>query len=59
MSIADHISRRMLEHYSRIRTEAKRTALEAISGPVFEATVHQNVHQLEDTKTMQEAKLLN
>jgi hypothetical protein len=32
MSIAGHVSRKMLEHYSHIRMQAKRTALEAISG---------------------------
>jgi hypothetical protein len=49
MAIAGHVSRRMLEHYSRIRTEAKRTALDAIAGPVFEAGVHQNVNQVAST----------
>jgi integrase len=50
MSIAGHLSRRMVEHYSHIRMAAKRTALDAIaSAPnpaVFQAGVHQNVHQL-------------
>jgi integrase len=32
MAIAGHISPRMLEHYSHIRMDAKRKALEAISG---------------------------
>jgi hypothetical protein len=59
MAIAGHVSRRMLEHYSRIRTDAKRAALDAISGSVFEAGVHQNVHQVEDTNLRQGAKLLN
>jgi hypothetical protein len=31
LAIAGHVSRRMLERYSHIRMEAKRTALEAIS----------------------------
>ncbi len=31
MAIAGHISREMLQHYSHIRTEAKRKALEAIA----------------------------
>lgn len=35
MAIAGHVSRRMLEHYSHIRLEAKRAAVEAISTPVF------------------------
>jgi len=33
MSIAGHVSKKMLEHYSHIRTEAKRRALDAISTP--------------------------
>lgn len=33
MSIAGHISRRMLEHYSHIRMDAKRRALEALETP--------------------------
>ncbi|HEX2713360.1 MAG TPA: site-specific integrase, partial [Candidatus Acidoferrales bacterium] len=47
MAIAGHVSRRMLEHYSRIRTDAKRKALEAIvahpSAAVFDGAVNQNV----------------
>ena len=50
MAIAGHVSRRMLEHYSRIRMDAKRKALDAISKPlepaVFEADVHQNGNQV-------------
>ena len=30
LSVAGHVSRRMLEHYSHIRTEAKRAALESL-----------------------------
>ena len=33
MSIAGHVSRQMLEHYSHIRMEAKRRAVEALSLP--------------------------
>jgi integrase len=33
MSIAGHISRRMLEHYSHIRMDAKRRALESLETP--------------------------
>jgi integrase len=47
LSIAGHVSRKMLEHYSRIRVEAKRAALDAIAQPIFEAGVHQNVHQIQ------------
>ena len=31
MSVAGHVSRQMLEHYSHIRLEAKRRAVEALS----------------------------
>jgi hypothetical protein len=31
MAIAGHVSRKMLEHYSQIRIEAKRAALDAIA----------------------------
>ena len=41
MAIAGHLSRKMIEHYSHIRMEAKRTATDAI----VEGSVHQNVHQ--------------
>ena len=50
MSIAGHVSRRMLEHYSHIRMEAKRVALDAIAAtpkqPIFEAGVHQIGNQV-------------
>jgi hypothetical protein len=63
MAIAGHVSRRMLEHYSRIRTDAKRTALDAIAhGPeqaFFEVGVHQNVHQLEQVVSAASVKPLN
>lgn len=63
MAIAGHVSKKMLEHYSRIRTDAKRVALDAIAqGPeqaTFEAGVHQNVHQLENGVSGASAKPLN
>ena len=31
MGIASHVSRKMLQHYSHVRLEAKRTALDALS----------------------------
>jgi hypothetical protein len=31
LSIAGHVSRKMMEHYSHIRMEAKRKALEALT----------------------------
>ena len=63
MAIAGHVSKRMLEHYSRIRTDAKRVALDAIAqGPkqaFFEIGVHQSVHQLEEVVFDASAKSLN
>lgn len=32
MSIAGHVSARMLAHYSHVRVEAKRKALDALAG---------------------------
>ena len=34
MSIAGHVSREMLSHYSRIRLQSKRRAAEALETPV-------------------------
>ena len=34
MSIAGHVSQRMLAHYSHVRIEAKRKALDALTGGV-------------------------
>jgi integrase len=63
MAIAGHVSKRMLEHYSRIRTEAKRAALDAIAQTpkqvFFGVGVHQNVHQLEKVVSDDLAKPLN
>ena len=42
MAIADHVSRKMIEHYPHIRIEAKRAALDAIAKPVSESGVAQN-----------------
>jgi hypothetical protein len=44
-AIAGHVSRRMLERYSHIRMEAKRAALEMLSGKKSEgyATVGDNI----------------
>jgi len=62
-AIAGHVSQRMLEHYSRIRMEAKRRALDAIGQPsesgIFVAGVHQNGNQVEVEQSGAEAKLLN
>jgi hypothetical protein len=63
MSTAGHVSKRMLEHYSRIRTDAKRAALDAIAQEskqtIFGLGVHQNVHQLEKIVSVNSAKQLN
>jgi integrase len=70
MSIAGHVSRAMLEHYSHIRMAAKRAALDSISTrtpetlasgktPVFEAEVHQKVHQVTDAENDSVRNLLN
>jgi integrase len=42
MAISGHVSRRMIEHYSHIRMEAKRTAVDAIASPSFGEGVAQN-----------------
>jgi hypothetical protein len=42
MAISGHVSRRMIEHYSHIRMEAKRAALDAIAMPVSDGVVAQN-----------------
>jgi hypothetical protein len=53
----------MLEHYSRIRMDAKRRALESIDrvqrATVFGAGVHQNVNQLASDGKDVPAKVLN
>jgi integrase len=63
MAIAGHVSRRMLEHYSRIRMDAKRVALDAIARqpqlPIFETAVHQNCNQVTEGQSGQSSKLLN
>ena len=59
MSVAGHVSRAMLEHYSRIRTEAKRDALERLAQPTFGGDVNQNVHQLTADTTEAQPNLLN
>jgi len=46
MAIAGHVSHKMIEHYSHIRIEAKRVALDAIVKPVSEAGGAQNWAQL-------------
>ena len=63
MAIAGHVSRKMLEHYSHIRMEAKRAALDAIARvpnpATFGAGSHQNPHQVEEGQNQQVANSLN
>jgi integrase len=42
MAISGNVSRSMIEHYSHIRMEAKRAALDAIARPVSDGVVAQN-----------------
>ena len=62
-STAGHVSQRMLEHYSRIRMDAKRRALDALAQPlrpgVFEVGVNQNGNQVEGAVNQPAANLLN
>jgi integrase len=55
MAIAGHVSRRMIEHYSHIRMDAKRRATDAI----VEVGVNQNVNQLPVSDSTVAAKSLN
>jgi hypothetical protein len=55
MAIAGHVSRKMIEHYSHIRMEAKRAAMDAI----VEKDVHQNVNQLPASDSRASGKPLN
>ena len=42
MALAGHVSRAMMERYSHIRMEAKRRAVDDLSGKDFEPGVAQN-----------------
>ena len=42
MALAGHVSRAMMERYSHIRMEAKRKAVDDLSGKDFELGVAQN-----------------
>jgi hypothetical protein len=52
MDIAGHVSKRMLRHYSHIRMEAKRTALESI----VKKQPSGIAHQAEDSRSIDGAK---
>jgi hypothetical protein len=64
MAIAGHVSRKMIEHYSHIRMEAKRAALDAIvnaqsSQAVLGAGANQNVNQTRAGDSKASTKSLN
>jgi integrase len=59
MAISGHVSRRMIEHYSHIRMEAKRAALDAIAKPVSDGAVAQNWAQPQIEEKTTVAKSLN
>jgi integrase len=58
MALAGHVSRAMLERYSHIRMEAKRRAVNDLSGTDFEPGVAQNWAQYFISENPEEAKLL-
>jgi hypothetical protein len=45
MALTGHLSRRMVEHYSPIRMEAKRAALDAIAASTSHVAVHQKAQR--------------
>ena len=66
MSIAGHVSRQMLEHYSHIRIAAKRAALDAISTrlpeckmPALKGKGNQKGNQIEVHNNEAAGNLLN
>jgi hypothetical protein len=54
MAISGHVSRKMIEHYSHIRMDAKRTATDAI----VDSGVNQNVNHLAAGDSKASAKSL-
>ena len=58
MALAGHVSRTMMERYSHIRMEAKRRAVDDLSGADFEPGVAQNWAQFFISEKSEEAKLL-
>jgi integrase len=63
MAIAGHVSRKMIEHYSHIRMEAKRAAVDAIAAQPLQAVigagVNQNVNQQLEDNSEASCKSLN
>ena len=58
MALAGHVSRAMMERYSHIRMEAKRRAVDELSGTDFEPGVAQNWAQFFVSEKSDEANLL-
>ena len=58
MALAGHVSRAMMERYSHIRTEAKRKAVDTLSGSDFEPGVAQNWAQFFVSEKSDEANSL-
>ena len=58
MALAGHVSRAMMERYSHIRMEAKRRAVDTLSGKDFEPGVAQNWAQFFVSKKSDEANSL-
>ena len=58
MALAAHVSRSMMERYSHIRMEAKRKAVDTLSGADFEPGVAQNWAQFFVSEKSEEAKSL-
>ena len=56
MSIAGHVSLEMLQHYSHIRLEAKRRAVEAMSGESHEAAGYVTKYVTNSQEKAEEAK---
>jgi integrase len=58
MALAGHVSRAMMERYSHIRMEAKRRAVDTLSGTDFEPGVAQNWAQFFVSEKPEESKSL-
>jgi hypothetical protein len=58
MALAGHVSRAMMERYSHIRTEAKRRAVDGLSGTDFAPGVAQNWAQFLVSEKSDEASSL-
>ena len=58
MALAGHVSRAIMERYSHIHTEAKRRAVDTLSGADVEPGVAQNWVQFFVSEKSEEANLL-